>query len=87
MKMGNPETLFARPAQPRAAPVQLTREQELEACLVELLRLYDWRNELGRREKAGDMEQLAKRNALLVYGREKKAAWLRVRALGLVGTP
>lgn len=57
------------------------RIEALEACLTELLRLYDWRNDLGQREKAGNFDSVYLVNALRQYGRLKKVAWVRMREL------
>jgi hypothetical protein len=48
----------------------MSRADELDAVLTELLRLYDWRNKVGKditREEA------------LRYGAAKKAAWEAAR--------
>lgn len=57
------------------------RAHDLEANLRELLRLYDHRADLGKREKAGEISPEELRKALLVYGREKLNAWIGARAL------
>lgn len=43
--------------------------------LRELLRLYDWRLELGKLERDLSHDRGAMKRDLLRYGREKKAAW------------
>jgi hypothetical protein len=53
------------------------------AALTELLRLYDWRNELGQIERDPDHDKKQMKASLNKYGREKKAAWAAAReALG-----
>lgn len=47
----------------------------LKAALTELLRLYDWRNELGRIERDFNHNKKQMKTWLNQYGREKKAAW------------
>ena len=51
--------------------------KELTAVLAELVRLYDWRNELAAQMKADP--SLDQKSGLLKYGREKKAAWVASR--------
>lgn len=51
----------------------------LRAALVELLRLYDWRNELGRIERDFNHDKKQMKTWLNQYGREKKAAWDEAR--------
>jgi hypothetical protein len=80
--VANGQTFTIDPSKPDAdIKAAVDRIEALEACLTELLRLYDWRNELGRREKEKTIEQWELRNALLTYGRQKKAAWKRAREL------
>lgn len=47
----------------------------IRAALEELLRLYDWRNELGQIQKGPDYDQKWMDKCLNRYGREKKVAW------------
>lgn len=53
----------------------------LKAALTELLRLYDWRNELGRIERDFNHDKKQMTTWLNKYGREKHAAWAVARAL------
>lgn len=48
---------------------------KLKAALAELLRLYDWRNELGRIERDFNHDKKQMTTWLNKYGREKHAAW------------
>jgi rubrerythrin len=59
---------------------------ELEAVLTELLRLYDWRNEIGRVERDFNHDRKQVKTWLNQYGREKKVAWIRAREV-LDGNP
>jgi hypothetical protein len=53
------------------------------ATLTELLRLYDWRNELGQIERDPNHDKKQMKASLNKYGREKKLAWAAAReALG-----
>jgi hypothetical protein len=52
----------------------------VKRALQELLRLYDWRNELGRAVKEGRAMPESQRSDLLRYGAEKRAAWIEARA-------
>lgn len=52
---------------------------KVEAALRELLRLYDWRNELGRIERDFQHDTKQMKTWLNQYGREKKAAWAVAR--------
>lgn len=63
----------------------MTREQELEFVLKELLRLYDWRMEVGGREKQGLIAPADLKKMLNQYGREKKEAWKLARKV--LGNP
>lgn len=56
-------------------------EQSIKEALVELLRLYDWRNELGRIERDLNHDKKQMKTWLNQYGREKKAAWEVARQL------
>lgn len=49
------------------------------ACLTELVRLKDWRDELGRTERAPGHDEAEMRRSLLRYGIEKKLAWARAK--------
>lgn len=49
------------------------------SVLTELLRLYDWRNELGRAVKEGRATERDQRRDLNLYGEQKKLAWTRAR--------
>lgn len=49
--------------------------ETLHGVLTELLRLYDWRNEIGRIERDFNHDRKQVKTWLNRYGREKKAAW------------
>jgi hypothetical protein len=49
------------------------------AALTELLRLYDWRNELGQIERDPNHDKKQMKASLNKYGREKKLAWAAAR--------
>lgn len=57
----------------------------IRACLIELLRLYDWRLVIAGVERTAapaDLDVAERiRKDLLKYGREKKAAWELARKL------
>lgn len=63
----------------------MSREQQLEAALTELLRLYDWRFALAEREQhpAAALPEFRNETKRLLnqYGAEKKAAWQVARTL------
>ena len=59
---------------------------KLKAALTELLRLYDWRNELGRIERDFNHDRKQMTTWLNKYGREKHAAWAVARDT-LAGAP
>lgn len=59
---------------------------KLKASLTELLRLYDWRNELGRIERDFNHDKKQMTTWLNKYGREKHAAWDVARST-LAGAP
>lgn len=50
-------------------------DPQMRETLAELLRLYDLRQDLAAREKAGTIDAKELKKALVRYGREKKAAW------------
>lgn len=54
-------------------------DKELVSVLRELLRLYDWRNELGRIERDFNHDRKQMKTWLNQYGREKKTAWEAAR--------
>lgn len=56
-------------------------DEELRAVATELLRLYDWRNEIGRVERDFNHDRKQVATWLNQYGREKKNAWLRLRGI------
>lgn len=49
------------------------------SILTELLRLYDWRNELGKIERDFNHDKKQMKTWLNQYGREKKVAWITAR--------
>lgn len=53
----------------------MTPAPNCREVLTELLRLYDWRNQLAKDVKEGRATEQKQRRDLLRYGREKKAAW------------
>lgn len=57
----------------------MTEGETVRSVLTELLRLYDWRNELGRVERDFNHDKKKMTTALNQYGREKKAAWEAAR--------
>lgn len=57
----------------------MTEGETDRSVLTELLRLYDWRNELGRIERDFNHDKKKMTTALNQYGREKKAAWEAAR--------
>lgn len=59
---------------------------KLKAALAELLRLYDWRNDLGRIERDFNHNRKQMTTWLNQYGREKKQAWAVARET-LTGAP
>ncbi len=52
---------------------------DVVACLTELVRLKDWRDELGRIEHEPGHDEVEMRRDLLRYGIEKKLAWGRAK--------
>lgn len=52
---------------------------KLKVALTELLRLYDWRNELGQIERDPNHDKKQMTTWLNKYGREKKRAWAAAR--------
>ena len=59
----------------------MTKDQKIRAALAELLRLYDWRNELGLIERDFNHDRKQMKTWLNQYGREKKQAWAVAREL------
>jgi YgiT-type zinc finger domain-containing protein len=56
-------------------PAAANNSVPLLKALTELLRLYDWRNQLGRDVEEGRATVESQKQDLIRYGREKKAAW------------
>ena len=73
------EVRLSKPGEAEQIIMSLIAENKvLREALTELLRLYDWRNELAAEAKANP--NVDQRQRLLIYGRKKKIAWDVARA-------